>query len=261
MAQRPFYHWFPSDYARDTKDLDWLHHGAYRLLLDACWDQPNCSLPADLTRLRRLLPPVDLRTFKRVVPYLLDRFFSLNADGEWVHKRLLKCSEKVAKTSAKNSENAKKRWENKDEPKPSQSYPYPYPDKKKELDTNVSSTRARAKRPMPDDFVPEDRVPRELGWPTRKFHDEVQKFKDHAQQNSRVCADWQAAWRNWCRSPYQRDGPNLRVVSPEISRKERIRDANDQAIAKLERFIADNSDPSGDICPTFGGLLPRPGFG
>ena len=35
---------------------------------------------------------------------------------------------------------------------------------------------------------------------------ELERFKDHARQNGRRCVDWFAAWRNWQRSPYRKQG-------------------------------------------------------
>lgn len=119
MTTRPWYAFYPSDYTRDTRDLDWVQHAAYRFLLDAAWERDTCSLPNDLVRIRRLLPPVDLRVFKRVVPPLLERFFYLNAAGEWVNKRLLKERQHLNNASLKGKQNSEKRWKNNDPSMPS----------------------------------------------------------------------------------------------------------------------------------------------
>src|SRR5262245_47955534 len=57
-----------------------------------------------------------------------------------------------------------------------------------------TSVSGRAKRkpkvPLPDDFNPVIQVTEA---------DELERFKDHARSTARLCADWNAAWRNWLR--------------------------------------------------------------
>lgn len=44
-------------------------------------------------------------------------------------------------------------------------------------------------------------------WSAQQAKDESQRFIDHALANDRHQADWFAAWRQWCRSPYQKTMP------------------------------------------------------
>jgi uncharacterized protein YdaU (DUF1376 family) len=80
-THRPWYSWFPGDYAADTKDLSCLEHGCYRLLLDASWCMG--PLQADLERLSRLAAGCPTK----VVRFILERFWILTDNG-WVNQRL-----------------------------------------------------------------------------------------------------------------------------------------------------------------------------
>jgi len=48
---------------------------------------------------------------------------------------------------------------------------------------------------------------RELGWRTTDIETELYRFRDHARSNGRRQVDWDAAFRNWMRSGYQKRGP------------------------------------------------------
>jgi len=77
------------------------------------------------------------------------------------------------------------------------------PQKERELPSRLepsgSNLSGRAKRkpkvPLPDDFNPVVREQDAI---------ELDHFKDHARAIDRRCADWDAAWRNWLRSPYRK---------------------------------------------------------
>lgn len=73
------------DYAKDTKDLSPLEHGAYRLLLDYNYatEQP---IPSEVEKLYRI---VGARTAAecKAVQRVADRFFPINGDGSRHNKR------------------------------------------------------------------------------------------------------------------------------------------------------------------------------
>jgi uncharacterized protein YdaU (DUF1376 family) len=115
--------WMPlyvTDYLADTPDLDADQHGVYLLLLIYAWRQPSGGLPNDPKWLRSILPVMHGHTYNRLVPPILERFFSLGEDGLWYQSRLVKERQKVDKLSAKQRQNVNKRWsrskENKDLP-------------------------------------------------------------------------------------------------------------------------------------------------
>lgn len=66
------------------------------------------------------------------------------------------------------------------------------------------------KVPLPAAWMPraEDaEALRELGWRGADIEAELTRFRDHARANGRLQTDWDAAFRNWMRSPYQGRGP------------------------------------------------------
>lgn len=62
----------------------------------------------------------------------------------------------------------------------------------------------RTRRTLPPDFIPDIELPRSLNWAENKINQEIQRFFDYAKAHNKLYADWDAAWRNWCRSPLQR---------------------------------------------------------
>jgi uncharacterized protein YdaU (DUF1376 family) len=87
--------WYPGDYQRDTQHLSTQEHGAYRLLIDACWCCGG-ALPtddADLARITHLQP----NEWQAMRPRIAKFFQSDN--GEWKHKRVTAELDK-AKTNA-----------------------------------------------------------------------------------------------------------------------------------------------------------------
>lgn len=68
----------------------------------------------------------------------------------------------------------------------------------------ATGRKRKNKTPLPENFAPDREFPRKLGWPERRIDEQIQAFFDGARAHSRVYADWQAAWRNWCTSPFQK---------------------------------------------------------
>jgi hypothetical protein len=56
--------------------------------------------------------------------------------------------------------------------------------------------------PVPDEWV--DWATVNKGWSRKATANEAQRFIDYALANGKGYTDWTAAWRNWCRSPYQK---------------------------------------------------------
>lgn len=85
--------WYIDDYQRDTQHLTTLEHGAYRLLIDACWCRGG-NLPnndADLARICRLFPQEWQEIRPRIEP-----FFNTD-NGEWTHNRVTRELKKARK--------------------------------------------------------------------------------------------------------------------------------------------------------------------
>jgi uncharacterized protein YdaU (DUF1376 family) len=88
FAFMPFY---TGDYYRDTRHLSMLQHGAYRQLLDHCWDQKG-PLPLDLEKCYRICGAVS-KEEQDCVRGIVEEFFIKMDDGHY-NKRM---AEEVAK--------------------------------------------------------------------------------------------------------------------------------------------------------------------
>jgi uncharacterized protein YdaU (DUF1376 family) len=114
MTKRPWMPLYVADYLADTLDLTTEQHGTYLLLLAIAWRRPDGTLPNDMPWLKRSLSSCvsDMHgnRFNKIVPALLERFFTLNAEGNWQNKRLTSEREKAEKLSENQSEKANKRW-------------------------------------------------------------------------------------------------------------------------------------------------------
>jgi hypothetical protein len=74
----------------------------------------------------------------------------------------------------------------------------------------TSGTPRRQTRPLPADWMPAEQdteALRELGWRGAEIEAEVMRFRDHARSKGRREVEWDAAFRNWMRSPYLERGP------------------------------------------------------
>jgi uncharacterized protein YdaU (DUF1376 family) len=78
----PFY---TGDYYRDTRHLSMLQHGAYRQLLDHCWDQKG-PLPIDLEKCYRICGAVS-KEEQECVRGIVVEFFTQMSDGHY-NKRM-----------------------------------------------------------------------------------------------------------------------------------------------------------------------------
>ncbi len=108
--------WMPfyiGDYRTDTLDLTTEQHGAYMVLLMISWLRKD-GIPNDMDGLKRAMrgfcSDMHGNRFNRVVPYLLERYFTLDTDGLWRQRRLEIEREKSRKFSEYAREKANKRW-------------------------------------------------------------------------------------------------------------------------------------------------------
>lgn len=89
----PFY---TGDYYRDTRHLSMLQHGAYRLLLDHCWDQRG-PLPLDPERCYRITGAVS-KEEQDAVRSVIAEFFVAMPDGHY-NRRIQQEIERAAAIS------------------------------------------------------------------------------------------------------------------------------------------------------------------
>lgn len=117
MAEFPALPLWTDAYLADTLDLTFEDHGLYLLMLLLAWRRPDNALPNDMAWLKRALAAycaggIHGHTFNARVPKLLQRFWSLSADGKWHQKRLDRERAYLVERSEKNRQTALKRWSN-----------------------------------------------------------------------------------------------------------------------------------------------------
>ena len=98
FAYFPFY---TGDYYRDTRHLSMLQHGAYRQLLDHCWDQKG-PLPLDLEKCYRICGAVS-KEEQECVRGIISEFFVCMDDGHY-QKRVMEEVAKAEQWSQKSRE-------------------------------------------------------------------------------------------------------------------------------------------------------------
>lgn len=115
FAYMPFY---TGDYHRDTRHLSMLQHGAYRLLLDHCWDQRG-PLPLDLTKCYRICGAVS-KEEQDAVRAVIEEFFIRMDDGHY-NGRMQREVERAHAISAARSDAGRRGYEAKAKQLPSKS--------------------------------------------------------------------------------------------------------------------------------------------
>ena len=108
FAYMPFY---TGDYYRDTRHLSMLQHGAYRQLLDHCWDQKG-PLPLDMARCFRICGAVS-KEEQDAVAGIIAEFFVCMDDGHY-NRRMQHEIERAAAVSGARADAAHTRWKARD---------------------------------------------------------------------------------------------------------------------------------------------------
>lgn len=114
MSLRPWMPLYVNDFQMDTLDLSADEVGVYMVMLMLVWRREDAAIPDDMDRLQRSLKQCFAgfhgHTFNRIVPKVLGRYFTLGEDGKYRNKRLTNERQKADKLSAKQKQNADKRW-------------------------------------------------------------------------------------------------------------------------------------------------------
>lgn len=194
------------DYAKKAGRLTMLQHGAYNLLLDACYDRERFPTRDEAIDWAWAASAAEIEA----VEFVLRKFFTLT-DGVYVQERIQQELDEFAAKSAKNKQIAHdretKRARNVDEASPvvDESSPNQEP---------VTNNQERAKKEqgaratrLPQDWQPS---PDELAWARNARPDvdpaaEAAKFRDywHAKGGKDATkTDWSATWRNWIRNSH-----------------------------------------------------------
>lgn len=219
--------WMPlyvADYLADTGHLSCLEHGAYLLLIMHYWR--NGGLPDDDVKLARIAKCTP-KEWGLVRPTVSEFF----ADG-WCHKRidneLVQANENAERNAQRARQAAEKRWgkhcssnapsmpeavlEECPSPSPSPSDSNvstnvdPFMDASGDTNQKKAKRNGKSRTELSDDWRP---CPGLLAFASELGLDpewQTSKFRDHAKQTKRLCADWDAAYRNWCRKAVEFGG-------------------------------------------------------
>lgn len=197
---------YPADYLGDTEHLSAAESGAYLHLLMHYWQR--AGLPDDDARLARIAK-MDPQEWQRARPIVAE-FFTFPG---WKHGRVEEELAKAADISSKRRSAAVQRHSKSDanEMQLDTPLPLPSPSQEKQPDPESPSLRdsagERAKiRRRPQIALPKDWKPgteslayaKTVGLSEAETGRELQRLSNHARQSDRRCADWDAAFQNWC---------------------------------------------------------------
>ena len=206
---------FTDAYLGDTTHLSTLEHGAYLLLLIVAWRNGG-HLPND-DRLLARYTRLTAAQWQRVKPTIMAFF---EADGANIFQaKQRKTFNAVRQQHQLRSEAGRKggmakSLKTNDLPlaglkqTPSKTLASKTKTKQEEEREDKSSPKkvgsvawVEGEKP-PDEWI--TWAVAELGWPRRNAEREATKFIDYALAHRRTYANWMAAWRQWCRSPFQK---------------------------------------------------------
>jgi uncharacterized protein YdaU (DUF1376 family) len=215
-----YYRRFPGDYARDTRHLNFIEHGAYTLLLDVYYSNEK-PFPINT---RESAIKVGARNEDEIeaIGRILKEFFNETSKG-WIHKRvkkeisIYKSKINALRANGKRGGRPKKQMksnclaiEKQNEPSPDPT-PDPDPDKKEKSKSLVPSAhKKRSTLPLNFQLTPDLRafaITQGMNFP-EMADDEFEAFCDFHKSKGSVFRDWPAAWRTWARnySKFRRNG-------------------------------------------------------
>jgi uncharacterized protein YdaU (DUF1376 family) len=242
---------FTDAWVADTKHLSRLARGTYMDLLILIWRSPECRVPND----DAWLAPRLAMTLEEVAAELRPLITEFcQSDGNWVtQKRLRKEFTYCNKKREIQSVAAKARWDNNKKsnsampagiaPSPS---PSPSPSDKKE--GSLRSPPRNRGEPIKQDWIPSERNredAKEGGLSEDQIVFEGKRFRDNSIAKGILHKNIDAAWRNWCTSPYRARAPATNGHSPRPGSKEDRQERTYHAHQKLKQFIAAGSDDEG----------------
>lgn len=214
MAEFPSMPLFTDAYLGDTTHLSTLEHGAYLLLLIVAWRNGG-HLPNDdkvLAKYARLTKP----QWQRIRSTIMS-FFEVEGDNIFQSKQR-KTFDAVRQVHQLRSDAGRrggiaKSLKTDDQPlagleqTPSKILASKTKTKVREEREDKSSPKKAGSvawiegQPPSPEWI--EWAVKELGWPRRNAEREAVKFIDYALAHRRTYASWMAAWRQWCRSPFQ----------------------------------------------------------
>lgn len=221
----PYFNLYPRDFEADTSHLTLEEDGAYNRLLRLCWMTPGCSLPDDMGWIMRRMK-VDEETFNRVVIGVISEFFTRKA-GRVSSPRLTREFKKADETSRRRSDAGKKGGrpkvsENNEKTEKAGFDFVKAGPKHPEPDTDIEKREANASPKKATRLPSEWRLPMDWGeWSMAhgmtepQVRNEADRFRDYWVSKSGrdgTKLDWQATWRNWCRTFIDRNQLKLTAI-------------------------------------------------
>lgn len=220
MPSRPYYHRYPADYRIATTHLTPGQHGAYALLLDECYLQPNGTIPNDPEWIIRRLG-WSKTDFEDHIKPVLDEFFVECKNGSrFSQKRVQKELKKMKNFSEVQRDRANKRWKTKEKNYASragnaeahaENMPLiPHTSEYNEnsvRDIYTSTARAREGTPIDPAFYPDGKTRQHLALQCLTDEDidaQTIVFSEHYAATGELRSDWQACFRKWCLNRYAR---------------------------------------------------------
>lgn len=240
------------DYAKKAGRLSMLEHGAYTLLIDACYDRER--FPSEQEAIEWAWARSDAEV--EAVRFVLSRFFVL-IDGVYVQDRIKEEIDAYARNAETNARIAKEREEKRTKrarsvngASPDEHEP---PPNHKPLTTNqepiITAPQSDAKKRgsrLPQDWF----LPQQWGqWALDKFphftveivRDEALKFANHwhsATGKSASKLDWYATWQNWCMSDICQRAHPPPGASSETAYARQMRERVAEAAGSFAHIVA-----------------------
>jgi uncharacterized protein YdaU (DUF1376 family) len=221
-----------------------LQHGAYTLLIDACYDRevfPTIEQALEWTW-------ASTEAEVEAVKFVLSRFFKLDKDGCYVQDRVLEellnyhknaeTNKRIAdEREAKRKESRTKREPSVDEPPPNHK---PLTINQEPIKERTRGSRLSADWVLPKewaDWAKQERPDLDLRSVSEQFRD----YWSAKAGSGSTKLDWQATWRNWVRNQKQvfKQADIIRTTVPSSSQR-------DPALAKLDEDMK-NAKPNPEI--------------
>lgn len=237
------------DYHKKAGRLSMLEHGAYTLLLDACYDRER------FPTLDEALEWSWARTDEEVsaVKFVLSKFFSL-VDGKYAQQRVQDEIDAYHAKSLKNQEIALAREAARRELRARNVHetctdhhlttnqePLTTNQEPEEI-KNISDQQAESQKPekakratkIPDPFFLTQGM---RSWAAEKadavnIREETENFVDYWRGAGKAKADWIATWRTWMRKA-QKDAERGKRYGQPVNRQQQVEDSNARVVQEI----------------------------
>lgn len=235
----PYYKRYPRDFIEGTIGMPFELKGAYSILLDLIYMQGG-SLPDNAQYIAGLLG-MSVRKWNGAKTALIEQGKITVVDGSIQNYRAIIELESLRSLQDKQAENARGARKNNDLPEPRQQPKTSHTEPDSEVRKNnsvIPKKVARGSR-LPADWELPNEWGRwacdEFGVPAAAVRMEAAKFRDYwiaktGQQATKN--DWQATWRNWCRTAFAKTGG--RGLAAPSSRQPTAADIGRQLLEEME---------------------------